>query len=263
MTSRYFILIFLFLQVGCQTIMIEESPEPETKKGGYYLDDGPLQDVPDNLDKIPNATPQDEPLVDYANRPYKVFDVKYSPMKELKPYKEKGYASWYGKKYHGNKTSIGEIYDMYEMTGAHKTLPLPCYVEVTNLKNNKQVIIRINDRGPFIKDRIIDLSYAAAHRLDIIEKGSELVEIKVINPRFEKQEKVIVIQAGVFTQKENAQQLKNKMERLQLPENIKISIDNETNLFYLRLGPVFSNQEAQEIKDLINTQLDLNSFIIQ
>ena len=152
---------------------------------------------------------------------------------------------------------------MYEMTGAHKTLPLPCYVEVTNLKNNKQVIIRINDRGPFIKDRIIDLSYAAAHRLDIIEKGSELVEIKVINPRFENQEKRIVIQAGVFTEKENAQQLKNKLERLQLPENIKVSIDNETNLFYLRLGPVFSNQEAQEIKDLINTQLDLNSFIIQ
>ena len=263
MTSRYFILIFLFLQVGCQTIMTEDGPELETKKGGYYLDDGPRQDVPDNLDKIPNATPQDEPLVDYANRPYKVFDVKYSTMKELKPYKEKGYASWYGKKYHGNKTSIGEIYDMYEMTGAHKTLPLPCYVEVTNLKNNKQVIIRINDRGPFIKDRIIDLSYAAAHRLDIIEKGSELVEIKVINPRFENQEKRIVIQAGVFTEKENAQQLKNKLERLQLPENIKVSIDNETNLFYLRLGPVFSNQEAQEIKDLINTQLDLNSFIIQ
>src|SRR6056300_1171739 len=232
-------------------------------KGAYYQDDGPHAQIDIQLDDIKDAIPKIEPINNSTKKPYKVFGEKYVPMKELKPYKEKGYASWYGKKYHGNKTSIGEIYDMYEMTGAHKTLPLPCYVEVTNLKNNKQVIIRINDRGPFIKDRIIDLSYAAAHRLDIIEKGSELVEIKVINPRFENQEKRIVIQAGVFTEKENAQQLKNKLERLQLPENIKVSIDNKTNLFYLRLGPVFSNQEAQEIKDLINTQLDLNSFIIQ
>ena len=261
--TRTFFFISIFFLAGCQSIMVEDQPKSETKKGGYYLDDGPLQDIPENLDKIPDATPKDEPLVNYANRPYKVFDVKYTPMKKLQPYREKGYASWYGKKYHGNKTSIGEIYDMYEMTGAHKTLPLPCYVQVTNLKNNKQVIIRVNDRGPFIKDRIIDLSYAAAHRLDIIEQGSELVEIVVLNPKFAKQEKNTAIQAGVFTQKSNAEVLKNQVEALLLSSKINVKIDQEGNLFYVRLSAFSSLNEAVETQNLINTQLKLNSFIIQ
>lgn len=255
-------LIFIFL-TGCQSIILEELPEQSSNKGGYYLDDGPDEKIPENLDNIPDATPKEEPLFSRANRPYKVFDVKYKPMTELKAYKEKGYASWYGKKYHGNKTSIGEIYDMYQMTGAHKTLPLPCYVQVTNLKNNKKVIIRINDRGPFIKDRIIDLSYAAAHRLDIIEQGSELVEVVVINPKKINNSTYHTIQAGVFSEKENAQKLENKIKLLNLGKVYKINIVEVGNLFYVRIGSIKNNNKAKEITDLINTQLRINSFIIQ
>ena len=131
--------------------------------------------IPENLSSIPNAIPKKEPLNKFSNRPYKVFGKTYYPMTTLKPYTATGYATWYRKKYHGNKTSIGEVYDMYKMTAAHKTLPLPCYVKVTNLKNDKTVIVRVNDRGPFVKDRIIDLSYAAANRLESMVQGSELV----------------------------------------------------------------------------------------
>ena len=172
----FFIIIFL---TGCQSVIVDK-PDPTSKEGGYYSDDGPDKNIPQNLDFVEDAVPKAEPIAKRAVRPYKVFGKKYIPLKKIVPFKEKGYASWYGKKYHGNKTSIGEVYDMYQMTAAHKTLPLPCFVKVTNIKNNKTVIVRVNDRGPFIKDRIIDLSYAAAHRLDIIEKGSEEVEIEVI-----------------------------------------------------------------------------------
>ena len=192
MTKYISKLIIIFLLIGCQSIepvlkediSREETKDKnkETKPGAYYLDDGPEKNPPKDLDEIPNAKPKYEPLSKRANRPYVAFDKKYVPMKKIIPFIEEGYASWYGKKYHGEKTSIGETYDMYQMTGAHKTLPLPCYIKVTNLKNKRSVIIRVNDRGPFIDERIVDLSYAAAHQLRIIEKGSELVKIEMVNP---------------------------------------------------------------------------------
>ena len=183
-------------------------------------------------------------------------------MKELKPFKEKGYASWYGKKYHGNKTSIGEIYDMYQMTGAHKTLPLPCYVKVTNLKNKRSIIIRVNDRGPFLRERIIDLSYAAAHKLDIIEKGSELVEIEVINPKFRQEMQNIMLQAGVFSVNDNAKNLQSKIELLKLSLVEEITIVNKNNNFHVWLGPFDDLSQAEEVKSIIDIQLNLNSIII-
>ena len=183
--NRILIIFIVFSLSACQSVIVDK-PDPTSKKGGYYSDDGPEKNIPQNLDLIEDAVPKTEPIAKRANMPYKVFGKKYIPMKKIVAFKEKGYASWYGKKYHGNKTSVGEVYDMYQMTAAHKTLPLPCFVKVTNLKNNKTVIVRVNDRGPFIKDRIIDLSYAAAHRLNIIEKGSEEVEIQVIIPTLRK-----------------------------------------------------------------------------
>ena len=155
---KFIPIIFIFLLAGCQSILPEKKNESTKKSGGYYLDDGPHRNIPKDLNKIPNAVPKKEILSKTANRPYLVFKKKYTPMTKLETYSETGYASWYGKRYHGNKTSIGEVYDMYQMTGAHKTLPLPCYVKVTNLINEKSVIIRVNDRGPFVKNRIIDLS---------------------------------------------------------------------------------------------------------
>ena len=161
------VLIFVFFLISsCSTVQISSN-----NKGGYYQDDGPHEVIDVKLENIKNAVPKIEPINKNTKKPYKVFGQKYIPMSKIVPFQEKGYASWYGKKYHGNKTSTGEIYDMYSMTGAHKILPLPSYVKVTNQKNKKWVIIRLNDRGPFLKDRIIDLSYAAAYKLDIIEKA--------------------------------------------------------------------------------------------
>lgn len=150
--------------------------------GGYYKDDGPADVLPDGLDELPDAVPRAEPLHRFANRPYVVFGKEYVPNTTIKPYKARGIGSWYGKKFHGQKTSIGETYDMFAMTAAHPTLAIPSYVRVTNLANGRSVVVRVNDRGPFHADRIIDLSYAAAHRLDYIRTGSARVEVETILP---------------------------------------------------------------------------------
>jgi rare lipoprotein A len=127
--------------------------------------------------------PRVEPLLARANKPYIALGNGYTPMTQFTPYKKSGIASWYGRRYHGQQTSTGEVYDMYGMTGAHTILPLPSYVRVTNPANQKSVIVRINDRGPFHSDRLIDLSYAAAYKLGIVGKGSGLVEVEAIDAK--------------------------------------------------------------------------------
>lgn len=158
---------------------------PPKKGGGYYLDDGPGDNPPADIDAIADAMPRAEAPLPRANRPYSALGNRYTPMTEYAPYKQRGIASWYGKRYHGQKTSSGEVYDMYGMTAAHTTLPLPSYARVTNPENGRSVIVRINDRGPFHSDRLIDLSYAAAYKLRIVGKGSGLVEVEAIDPRGE------------------------------------------------------------------------------
>ncbi len=129
-----------------------------------------------------DAIPRPEPKSRYGNGPvYEVFGKRYTVMDSSSGYKERGVASWYGKKFHGNLTSMREEYDMYAMTAAHKTLPLPSYVRVRNLRNNKSIVVRVNDRGPFVHNRIIDLSYAAAQRLDMVRDGTSLVEVEAIS----------------------------------------------------------------------------------
>ena len=150
-------------------------------KGGYYLDDGPGDNAPSEIDNIPDAQLKTETPLVRANKPYSALGQKYVPMTSYAPYTKKGVASWYGKRYHGKQTSSGEIYDMYGMSGAHTTLPIPSYVRVTNPENKRSVIVRINDRGPFKHDRLIDLSYAAAYKLRLSEKGSGLVEVEWID----------------------------------------------------------------------------------
>ena len=155
------------------------APSPSTK---YYKDDGPGDSPPANLDAIPDATPRLEPLNRFANRPYTVLGKDYVPATALRPYKERGIASWYGKKFHGQKTSNGETYDMFAMTAAHPTLPLPSYARVTNVGTGRSVVVRVNDRGPFLHGRIIDLSYAAADRIGVAAKGSGEVVVEAIIP---------------------------------------------------------------------------------
>jgi rare lipoprotein A len=160
----------------------DRAPDSGRRGGGYYLDDGPGDNPPANLDQVPDAVPRLEPLVRGTARPYSVMGRSYAPMSELAPYRERGMATWYGRRYHGSRTASGEVYDMYRMTGAHPVLPIPSYARVTNLGNGRSVIVRINDRGPFLGDRLIDLSYVAAYKLDLLRNGSALVEVESIIP---------------------------------------------------------------------------------
>jgi rare lipoprotein A len=158
-------------------------PPAGSGRGGYYQDDGPGENIPSNLNDIPDAEPRIEPYAKGPNRPYSVFGKTYQPITDsTTPFKQRGTGSWYGKKFHGQKTASGELYDMYKMTAAHPTLPLPSYARVTNLKTGAQVIVRINDRGPFHTNRIIDLSYTAALKLGYLGSGSSELEVERILP---------------------------------------------------------------------------------
>lgn len=159
-----------------------ELPKAGSGRGGYYQDDGPGDAPPANLNNIPDAEVRFEPYSRYANRPYVVFGKKYTPMLDERPFVQRGLSSWYGKKFHGQKTSSGEIYDMYKMTAAHPTLPIPSYARITNTDNGKQVVVRINDRGPFHASRIVDVSYTAALKLGLLSKGSQHVTLERLLP---------------------------------------------------------------------------------
>ncbi len=151
------------------------------ERGGYYKDDGPGARVPD-LASIAEPVPRSEPLNKWANRPYERFGRRYVPLTRVGPFQQKGIASWYGKRFHGNSTSSGEPYDMYKMSAAHPILPIPSFARVTNLSNGRSVVVRINDRGPFHSERIIDLSYAAAYKLGYVTAGSTRVMVEQIVP---------------------------------------------------------------------------------
>jgi rare lipoprotein A len=171
--TRLALLMLILALAGCGST---------SRPGGYYLDDGPPARPPGDLERIADAVPRVEPLHKYANRPYTALGRDYVPMTSLQPFRQRGLASWYGKRYHGQKTSSGEVYDMYAMTAAHPTLPIPSYVRVTNLANGRSVVVRINDRGPFRSARIIDVSYVAAHKLGFIQAGQAQVEVEAILP---------------------------------------------------------------------------------
>lgn len=172
-----FILLFSSLVfVSCSSIKTSKNT------GKYYQNDGPGSLSGVDLDKIPNATPQIEVIRKANTKPYQALGKTYYPMSELKTYKERGNISWYGKQYHGQSTSSGEKYDMYQMSAASPILPLPSYVRVTNLENGKWVIVRVNDRGPFLHGRILDVSYVAAAKLGFINKGSTKAEVELIIP---------------------------------------------------------------------------------
>lgn len=157
-------------------------PPAGSGRGAYYQDDGPGDNPPPGLVNTPDAEPRIEPYTTRGNRPYVVFGKNYTPFTDERPYKERGRGSWYGKKFHGQTTSSGEPYDMYKMTAAHPTLPLPSYVRVTNVENGRQVIVRVNDRGPFHAGRIIDLSYTAALKLGYLANGSAMLEVERLLP---------------------------------------------------------------------------------
>lgn len=273
----------------------------ETSKGGYYLDDGPGDDAGVDMDSIPDAQPKPEELSTRANRPYIALEQQYTPMTSYTPYKEQGKASWYGKRYHGKRTSIGEVYDMYGMTAAHTILPIPSYAKVTNVANGRSVIVRINDRGPFKNGRLIDLSYAAAHKLRIIDQGSAVVEVEAIDNSFEALQKNAAVtdpdsinksfepkepkaqpakstskngksgkksaggeyfvQVGAFKSEENSTALVKKMQSLQHPEQVEVTKAYNGGLYRVKVGPYATKAEADAAAKQIRKQFDVPAIV--
>jgi rare lipoprotein A len=190
--SRIIAATLIIFVAGCGSVLKRDVPgkgasasgaiSSAVKRGGYYLDDGPGDNPPFDLASIPDAIPRDEPLRPANMRPYVALGKWYTPKTVLESYRERGIASWYGRRYHGQKTASGELYDMYGMTAAHPTLPIPSYARVTNIRSGRSVVVRVNDRGPFLSERLIDLSYTAAYKLDVLGGGSARVEVETILP---------------------------------------------------------------------------------
>jgi rare lipoprotein A len=251
----------------------ETKPVPSTRKeGGYYLDDGPGDNPPANLDKIPDAVPRFEKLHPYANEPYMAFGARYVPTKDARGYKARGVASWYGRRYHGRPTASGEAYDMYQMTAAHPTLPIPSYVRVTNTQNNKAVTVRINDRGPFRHERVIDLSYAAAYKLGYAEQGSVTVEVESLTPFSTAESNAppasssmpktkYYLQLGAFTARDSAASFFRKLKtELKSPgEPLQVSFSD--GLYRVRSGPYASLTAAKESANRIERTTQLMPVI--
>lgn len=204
--------------------------------------DGPPKTDAVDVSEVPDAVPRDEPLSKHGNPDvYEVLGRTYDVMENASGYSERGYASWYGRKFHGRRTSSGETYDMYKMTAAHRTLPLPSYLRVTNLRNDRQVIVRVNDRGPFHSERILDLSYAAAVRLDMIGEGTAPVRVQLIEPGEDRvadsEDPVLYLQAGAFGDAKNARRLAQRLRDLGLERVFVAPTDDPEPLYRVRVGP--------------------------
>ncbi|MBE0510366.1 MAG: septal ring lytic transglycosylase RlpA family protein [Gammaproteobacteria bacterium] len=227
---------------------------------------------------LPDAVPRHEEQTRAGNPPtYVVNGRRYTLLDSNRGYVERGYASWYGKKFHGRTTSNGEIYDMYAMTAAHKTLRIPAYVQVTNLSNGRQVVVRVNDRGPFHDNRIIDLSYAAASRLGFVNDGTAMVEVRVLEPGSPLPPAqhastpiappsstptspadpigpapaagpALYLQLGSFISRDNAETLRARlaMNNLGLAHVQQFSVDRQ-QIFRVRIGPLRSSEEADRL----------------
>lgn len=242
--------------------------EPK-KGGGYYLDDGPDAHPPTNLDTIPDAVPKIEPLQNNVNRPYTALGKTYTPATRLNSYQETGLASWYGRRFNGKRTASGERYNMYAMTAAHPTLPIPSYARVKSLKNDKTIIVRINDRGPFHHNRIIDLSYTAAHKLGIIQGGSGMVEVTAITPAEISQGRDldatasgIFLQLGSFSSHDNAEKLLAEASTKLDKSSAALVILNQSHQYHVALGPYTDDDSANQAAHEIETRMNLKPIRI-
>jgi rare lipoprotein A len=210
----------------------------------------PLPPPPADVTAIPDAVPRPEPRSARGNPPfYDVSGRRYFVLAVADGYLERGVASWYGPTFHGGSTSSGEPYDMYAMTAAHKTLPLPTYVRVTNLRNGRSVVVRVNDRGPFVANRLIDLSYTAAAKLDMIREGTTLVEVRALTPGVpdeltrsaESPPPALYVQAGAFADAQNAERLRGRLQAAGLTSAfVALPLEGGPRLYRVRLGPVGS-----------------------
>ena len=259
----------------------------------YYSDDGPPERIPPGLDAIPDAVPRTEPLHRFANRPYVVMGREYVPATVHGPYRERGMASWYGRKFHGQRTSIGEIYDMFAMTAAHPTLPLPSYARVTSVANGRSVVVRVNDRGPFLHGRIVDLSFAAAHRLGIAQRGSGEVVVEALLPgapaavatapafgepvappvpaaagRVDPAEAAVqaaaggfVVQLGAFASEPNANSFLAHVQGQLTAVNVAPRVRQAGGLYRVYVGPYPTRDEARRTADRLASAFGLATAV--
>jgi rare lipoprotein A len=228
--------------------------------------------VKDKLSDILDSTPPVEPQSKYGNPPfYEVNGRRYYTRRSSRGYKERGIASWYGSEFQGRRTSSGETYNMYAMTAAHRSLPLPCYVMVTNLSNGRQIIVRVNDRGPFYSDRIIDLSYAAAVKLGLARPGTGLVEVRAIElePGNIAAQKGIAskedfyIQVGAFQNRSYAEQLQKQLQSM-IDAAVKVnSVPRQQASFYqVRIGPLSSTEKLDSLAERLTDMGFPNHIIV-
>ncbi len=252
------------------------------KDGQYYQDDGPprFRKGPDP-DSVPDAVPRNESISRYGNKPYTALGQRFVPMNSAHGFRQTGHASWYGRKYHGNRTSSGETYDMYAMTAAHPTLPLPSYVHVRNLDNNREVVVRVNDRGPFLNSRIIDLSYMAAQKLGIVATGTGRVKIRTVfageTPKVSTNSvsgasvpvasvnsasgaDIVIrymLQAGSFASTSNAERMRRKLQQGGY-DNVRIErvIVSGRQYHRVQIGPYETKRAAGLIADTIEEVLN-------
>jgi rare lipoprotein A len=283
---------------------ISQSPSTSAtrKPGAYYKDDGPDDRIPEGLLDTPDAEPRIEPYAKGPSRPYTIFDQTYVPITDNRPFVQRGIGSWYGKKFHGQRTASGEIYDMYKMTAAHPTLPIPCYARVTNLRNGKQVIVRINDRGPFHASRIIDLSYTAALKLGYVQNGSAELEVERLLPEEIKRMQAarrtdgslaakpvtadeidaivrpgnapttsavaleasgFFLQFGVFSQVQNAASLRERLLST-WPEDLpRPEVVQSQGLYRLHSGPFNTRELADRAAQALKSSAQLQPTIVQ
>jgi rare lipoprotein A len=288
---RWLALALAVSLAGCGLLSKREAPPRTPSPGGYYQDDGPGGAPPVDLDVLPDAVPRLEPLNRFANRPYEVFGREYVPLTALAPYHQRGIASWYGRKFHGERTSSGETYDMYAMSAAHPTLPIPSYARVTAVASGRSVVVRINDRGPFHAGRAIDLSYAAAHRLGLVGAGSALVDIDAVVPGAAAPATAkaaapatatatatakasapatataaapggVYLQLGAFAALDSAESFRARVARELAWLAQALHIVAGDALYRLRVGPFGSAEEARPIAERIRRELNVAPFLV-
>ena len=299
--AHYPLPITHYLIAAALAITLSGCGTPAKRPGGYYLDDGPGAKPPANLDGIPEAVPRAEPINRGTSRPYVVMGRSYTPMTSHQPYQARGIATWYGRRYHGKPTASGEPYDMYAMTAAHTTLPIPSYARVTNLKNGRSVVVRVNDRGPFVDGRIIDLSYTAAHRIGVLGGGSAMVEVEAILPRNygallaapaqpvpaaplpESPPPVAArdpgspaaqpipvaaetgghfLQLGAFGSRENAENFLTRMKAQMDGLADNLHVFPRDGLYRVHAGPYASQPEARQAAERINQTFGVRPFVL-
>jgi rare lipoprotein A len=270
--ARVAVAICMALLAGCGHRQATRPPSPistnpPAHNGRYAQDqDSTPSEVPD-VGKIPEPVPKNEPRSQYGNKsPYSVLGETYRVLPDCKDYVERGIASWYGNKFNGYTTSNFEKYDMYAYSAASKVLPLPCYVRVTNLQTGRSAIVRVNDRGPFVANRIIDLSYVAAIKLGVWPKGTAMVEVRGLDPdhlqRSTEPERTVAVssspqktpnprlylQVGAFAQADNAEHAAAKVRAARVGDVrvVAASVDGKT-LHRVRIGPLQDVDEADRL----------------